>query len=255
MNYRLLSRLLGVVSLLIGGSMLFSLPWGVPALAYRTGQDTPGIESIEVRGMLALLGSVAICAGVGALLMRYGREGKGSQLYQKEAMAVVGLSWVLATVLGALPYFFSRTQVQPGVPITFIESMFEAQSGFSTTGATVLTNLEDPAMVPYCILFWRSSTHFLGGLGIVVLFVAVLGQGSAGKAMMRAEMPGPTKEGSMPRMQTTALRFAWLYVGAERIANGYLLPARNDAVRWAVPCVWHDGDRRIQHLERKPRAF
>jgi len=62
-------------------------------------------------------------------------------------------------------------------------------------------------------LFWRSSTHFLGGLGIVVLFVAILGQGSAGKAMMRAEMPGPTKEGSMPRMQHTALVFAAIYVG------------------------------------------
>ncbi|MEL7336590.1 MAG: TrkH family potassium uptake protein, partial [Planctomycetota bacterium] len=98
-------------------------------------------------------------------------------------------------------------------PITFVEAMFEAQSGFSTTGATVLTNLHDPRMVPCCLLFWRSWTHFLGGLGIIVLFVAVLGQGSAGKAMMRAEMPGPTKEGSMPRMQQTALNFAGLYIG------------------------------------------
>ena len=95
--------------------------------------------------------------------------------------------------------------------------MFESQSGFSTTGATVLTDLETPTSVPYCILFWRSSTHFLGGLGIVVLFVAILGQGSAGKAMMRAEMPGPSKEGSMPRMQHTALVFAAIYLALNLI--------------------------------------
>ena len=115
-------------------------------------------------------------------------------LYQKEAMAVVGLSWILATVLGALPFFLSETQTQSGEPITFIEAMFESQSGFSTTGATILTDLESVAAVPRCILFWRSWTHFLGGLGIIVLFVAILGQGSSGKAMMKAEMPGLTRK-------------------------------------------------------------
>ena len=128
----------------------------------------------------------------------------------------MGLSWVLATVLGALPYYLSGT-VTDGAPVTFIEAMFESQSGFSTTGATILTDLESSDLVPHCILFWRSWTHFLGGLGIVVLFVAILGQGSAGKAMMRAEMPGPTEDNSMPRMQHTALVFAVIYVGLNLI--------------------------------------
>ena len=93
------------------------------------------------------------------------------RMLEKEAMAVVGLSWVLATVLGALPYYISGTALRfddSGAPqsVTFVEAMFESQSGFSTTGATVLTQLEDPSIVPHCILFWRSSTHFLGGLGI-----------------------------------------------------------------------------------------
>ncbi|MEZ6092363.1 MAG: TrkH family potassium uptake protein [Pirellulaceae bacterium] len=197
--------------------MLFSLPWALPALAYRTGATQPGIEQIEWNGVAALLGSVGVCVAIGLILIRVGRAGKRAPLFQKEAMAVVGLSWVMATILGALPFWFSRTQIAPGETITFIESMFEAQSGFSTTGATVLTDLENPDMVPYCILFWRSSTHFLGGLGIVVLFVAILGQGSAGKAMMRAEMPGPTKEGSMPRMQATAWAFAGIYLGLNMI--------------------------------------
>ncbi|MBI84345.1 MAG: potassium transporter [Planctomycetaceae bacterium] len=99
------------------------------------------------------------------------------------------------------------------IKATFIDALFESQSGFSTTGATVLSDLEDPRLVPRCILFWRSSTHFLGGLGIIVLFVAILGQGSAGKALMRAEMPGPNKEGTQTRMQQTAQIFAAIYGG------------------------------------------
>ncbi len=191
--------------------MSFSLPFALPALANRTYLDAA--SAFEMKGATALLQSMAICMVVGATFRIIGRRHRGGQLYQKEAMAIVGLSWVLATVLGALPYYLSGTCTQENVPVTFVEAMFESQSGFSTTGATILTDLESPESVPHCILFWRSWTHFLGGLGIVVLFVAILGQGSAGKAMMRAEMPGPTKEGSMPRMQHTALVFAAIYVG------------------------------------------
>ena len=190
--------------------MVFSIPFAFPALASRT--DLPGATEFEKSGANALLISMAICLVLGAVLRRLGQHRSGP-LYQKEAMAIVGLSWMLATVLSALPYFLSGTCTAAGEPVTFIEAMFESQSGFSTTGATILTDLESPESVPHCILFWRSWTHFLGGLGIVVLFVAILGQGSAGKAMMRAEMPGPTKEGNMPRMQHTALVFAAIYVG------------------------------------------
>ncbi|TWU57186.1 TrkH family potassium uptake protein [Rubripirellula reticaptiva] len=191
--------------------MSFSLPFAFPALAKRT--YLPAADGFEVAGARGLLLSMTICMLLGVLLRMIGRRHRGGQLFQKEAMAVVGLSWLLATILGALPFYLSGTCISAGQPITFIEAMFESQSGFSTTGATVLTDLDSPGLVPHCILFWRSWTHFLGGLGIVVLFVAILGQGSAGKAMMRAEMPGPTKEGSMPRMQATAWAFAAIYVG------------------------------------------
>jgi trk system potassium uptake protein TrkH len=98
------------------------------------------------------------------------------------------------------------------VHMDIVDSLFESQSGFSTTGATTLSDLENPRLVPHCLLFWRSTTHFLGGLGIIVLFVVLLGEGSAGKALMRAEMPGPTKEGSTARMQHTAWIFAAIYL-------------------------------------------
>ncbi|EGF28369.1 TrkH family potassium uptake protein [Rhodopirellula baltica] len=212
LNFPLLFRFLGTICLLIGGSMAFSLPFAFPSVADRT--HLPPATEFESAAASGLLASMAICFFVGAFFRFLGRGHRGGgELYQKEAMAIVGLSWVSATVLGALPYYLSGTMIAEGSPITFIEAMFESQSGFSTTGATVLTDLETPELVPHCILFWRSWTHFLGGLGIVVLFVAILGQGSAGKAMMRAEMPGPTKDGSMPRMQHTALVFAAIYVG------------------------------------------
>ncbi|MEM6471676.1 MAG: TrkH family potassium uptake protein [Planctomycetota bacterium] len=202
--------------------MLFSLPFAFPLLADRT--HLPPAEDIERRGIHGLLVSTAISLTIGCVLVVVGRQVKPSPLFRKEAMAIVGLSWVFATVLGALPYFLSETKTAPGKTITFVEAMFESQAGFSTTGATILTDLESPSMVPHCILFWRSWTHFLGGLGIVVLFVAILGQGSAGKAMARAEMPGPSKEGSMPRMQHTALVFAGIYVGLNAILTAiYML--------------------------------
>ncbi len=210
MNISLLYKLLALVAMLIGGSMAFSLPWAWWA--------PDAVWKYERQGFLALLASMAICFTVGGALRYLGRNGSG-HLFRKEAMAVVALSWILATVLGALPYTLSRTQMKPGVPMSFVDAMFESQSGFSTTGATVLTDLEvpkgraGPPLVSRCILFWRSSTHFLGGLGIIVLFVAILGQGSAGKALMRAEMPGPSSSTPQARMQHTAWVLFLIYAG------------------------------------------
>ncbi|NQU25353.1 MAG: TrkH family potassium uptake protein [Candidatus Nealsonbacteria bacterium] len=215
MNIHLLYKLLALVAMLIGGSMAFSLPWAYWA--------PNAVWKYERQGFLALLGSMAICFTVGGALRYLGRNGTG-QLFRKEAMAVVGLSWVLATILGALPFALSGTRVTPERSMSmftvdgFVDAMFESQSGFSTTGATVLTDLEVPddgtgPLVARCILFWRSSTHFLGGLGIIVLFVAILGQGSAGKALMRAEMPGPSSSTPQARMQHTAWVLFLIYSG------------------------------------------
>lgn len=324
MNYRLLCKVLGIVSMLIGATMLFSLPWAFPTWGHRHIDAPPGDRAVEVAGILGLLGGVVVSFIIGGALYAYGRLEKG-HIYRKEAMAVVGLSWFMATFLGALPFVFCGVYRGPSVRIieemrivedeidatahviiydssrkayrpwkvadrltadelhvirallatdavglseveldqqidggaaiarnlqkrpqwqsllqlpgnkgpkdrinhfrirwlrmSIIDALFESQSGFSTTGATVISKLEDPHLVPHCILFWRSSTHFLGGLGIIVLFVVVLGQGSAGKAMMQAEMPGPSKEGSQARMQHTAWIFTTIYV----VLNGVLV--------------------------------
>jgi trk system potassium uptake protein TrkH len=208
MNLQLVSRMLGIVAWLIGLTMAFSLPIAWPAIG--------GQSEFETHGFLALIGSIAVCGVVGLAMRHLGKDAPET-LYRKEAMAIVGLSWVLATVLGGIPYYFGGVTFQEvdGVEqaMGIVECLFESQSGFSTTGATMLTDIENHQWVPRCILCWRSSTHFLGGLGIIVLFVAVLGQGSAGKALMRAEMPGPSKEGSQERTQHTAWVFAAIYCG------------------------------------------
>ncbi|MBN2294543.1 MAG: TrkH family potassium uptake protein, partial [Pirellulales bacterium] len=94
---------------------------------------------------------------------------------------------------------------------------------FSGTGATVLTNVEDPQLVPRAILFWRSETHFLGGLGIMVLFVAILGMGSAGKTLMLAEMPGPSKETAHERTQRAAWVFATIFITLTAVLTAVLI--------------------------------
>ena len=115
MNLRLLAKLLGIISMLIGGTMVFSLPWAHPALGRRNElTETAAVPVFETHGFMALLGSLAVCFAVGALLMWLGRKGQG-RLYRKEAMAVVGLSWVLATVLGGLPFYLSGAYYRAAV--------------------------------------------------------------------------------------------------------------------------------------------
>ena len=174
MNYRLVARDLGIVSQLAGVAMLFSLPWAFPYLG--------GGEQTEGRAIAALLGTSTIAVILGVTLFLFGRQ-TSAHMYRKESMAIVGLSWIVMSMLGAIPFLLSGTQSAEGKPMTVADALFESASGFTGTGATVLTNVEDPRLVPRSILFWRSETHFLGGLGIMVLFVALLGQGSAGKAL------------------------------------------------------------------------
>jgi trk system potassium uptake protein TrkH len=226
MNMLLVCRLLGVISLLIGGSMAMSLPWALPVC----GQT----DQFETAGFLGLLLSMVVCGLVGGGLMFLGRSSRGQSLFRREAIAVVGLSWLTATLLGALPYWFSGTCGRvdaDGQPqrMDIAEGIFESASGFSGTGASVLTNVEAPRLVPRAILFWRSETHFLGGLGIMVLFVAILGLGSAGKTLMVTEMPGPIQGSPHARTQHAAHVFAMIFVGLNTLLA---LALRLQGVSW-----------------------
>ena len=225
MNWLLLCRMLGLLGMLIGGSMVVTLPWSFPIFG-----QTIDFEARAFRGMLLAIG----CSfAVGGTMYRIGRRATGSIL-RKEALAVVGLGWVLAGVLGSLPYLLTGTQRSPGIAMSPSDALFESVSGFTTTGASVLTQLEDPGLtdradthrklVPRCVLFWRSFTHWLGGMGIIVLFVAILGQlGAGGKALMRREVPGPINETVRPRVRETATVMWMIYVGLSGIMTVLLL--------------------------------
>ena len=224
MNWPLLCRLLGLLGMLVGASMALSLPWAFPAF----GQ----VEEFEARGFWAIVGAIGVSIFTGGTLWWVGRNAGRDTILRKEALAIVGLAWIYAGVLGALPLYLSGSyrQFYPeapalNVPVTLADALFESVSGFSTTGASVLDELEDPRAVPRCVLFWRSFTHWLGGMGIIVLFVAILGQlGAGGKALMKREVPGPISESVRPRVREHALTMWLIYVCLSAFAAvAYLL--------------------------------
>lgn len=123
-----------------------------------------------------------------------------NELGYRDGFAIVVLSWLGLALLGALPYYFSGN-----VP-SFIDCFFESMSGFTTTGSTILATIEE---LPKSLLFWRAMTHWLGGMGIIVLTLAILPLlGIGGMQLFQAEMPGPTKDRLAPRIQDTA-RILW----------------------------------------------
>ncbi len=162
------------------------------------------------RVVYAFLLPIVICIVIGLVFTR--KKICDKKMYRKEAIAVVSLGWFLCGILGALPYIFS------GVLSSLYDNwfglcgaaVFESISGFTTTGASIFPAPEE---LPRAILFWRSLTHWLGGMGIVVLFVAVLGQtGSGAKHMVVSEVPGPTDESLKPRISSAALLLWKIYV-------------------------------------------
>jgi trk system potassium uptake protein len=230
MNWALVARLLGLISLLIGGAMVVTLPWSYPWFG-----QTVVFEQAALGGMLR---SIAVCGVVGGLLLFGGRRAK-DKLLRKEALAVVGVGWILCGILGALPFLLTPTYRMAAVPMSVPDAVFESISGFTTTGASVLTNLEVPdgvtdceqaalnleiAYIPRSVLFWRSFTHWLGGMGIIVLFVAILGQlGAGGKALMRREVPGPLMDSVRPRVRETAMLMWGIYLGLSALMTVILL--------------------------------
>ncbi len=149
-------------------------------------------------GLWPLLESMALTVGVG-LVMALALRSRGAvkPLNHKEGIAITTLCWVAAALFGGLPYYFGNILPQP------VDCIFETISGFTTTGASVITDVE---VVPKGILFWRSLTHWLGGMGIVLLGLAILPfLGLGGMQLYKAEVPGPTPDKLKPRIKDTAM--------------------------------------------------
>ncbi|MBQ3654429.1 MAG: TrkH family potassium uptake protein [Synergistaceae bacterium] len=132
----------------------------------------------------------------------------------REGLGITSLSWIAASALGALPYSL-------GAGVSYTDAFFEAVSGFTTTGATIMTDIE---ALPRGILLWRSLTHWMGGMGIIVLSLAVLPfLGVSGMEMYKAEVPGLTAEKVTPRLHQTALRLWGVYVFLTLLETVFLM--------------------------------
>lgn len=180
MNYFLVARALGGLLAVIGLCMAAALPW---SFYYGDGVHD---EIIAV-----VLGSL-LAGGVCYRIFR----GRDAEYGIREGFAIVTLGWLMAGLVGALPYLLT------GILPSFVDALFESISGFTTTGATVI---EDVESIPRSILFWRSLTHWLGGMGIIVLSVAILPLlGVGGMAMFKAEVPSPVMDKLKPTVAETA---------------------------------------------------
>jgi len=191
-------HILGYLILLIGIMQL--LPLGI-SLFYKDSSSTGLIISI----VLSVLS--------GLLIIRFTK--KESELSIRDGFLVVGLAWFFMALYGALPYFFS------GSITSFTDSFFESMSGFTTTGASILTDIE---AMPKGLLFWRAFTHWIGGMGIIVLSLAILPiLGIGGMQLFKAEAPGPTADKLTPRVKNTAKILWVVYIGITLVEVVFLL--------------------------------
>ncbi|MCK5201053.1 MAG: TrkH family potassium uptake protein, partial [Spirochaetales bacterium] len=159
----------------------------------------------EIPAVFAFLKTLAIVIPLSVLTYLLTRTGKNHVLGTREGFLLVSTSWISSSLAGALPFVFS------GAIPSYTDAFFETMSGFTTTGASILTDIEG---LSHGMLFWRSMTHWLGGMGIVVLTVALLPLlGIGGIQLLRAEAPGPSLDKMTPKITQTA-KILWLiYVG------------------------------------------
>jgi trk system potassium uptake protein len=199
MNYRLLCKVLGLLLLLLSVAMLCCLGVSFVELEFMVTEDL---------APLSLSISTSITFFAGFALFWIGRK-EQPEILRKEAIAIVGLGWILCAAFGALPYLFTAHSL--GVA----EAYFESMSGFTTTGSTVIRDLD---VYPHSILLWRATTQWLGGMGILVLFVAVLSYlGVGSKSLFRHESSARQGEGFHGRIRTMATQLWQIYVGLSLI--------------------------------------
>jgi trk system potassium uptake protein TrkH len=199
-NFKQITNLIGFFLMVEGVFMLFGLPF---AVYYRDPKP------------LSLFYSFLITSGIGGSLWVLTRKIKNNHINKREGFVVVSLTWVAISLFGTLPFMISGS-----IP-SFTDAFFETMSGFTTTGASILSDVE---VLPKGILFWRSFTHWIGGMGIIVLSIVVLPfLGIGGMQLYAAEMPGVTKDKLHPRISETAKRLWGIYIILTLLQIGLLL--------------------------------
>lgn len=200
LNYAIIFHIMGLLLLCNGGFMLLS---ALVSWYYDDGVTT----EISTASLITMF------AGV---FFMYFTRGHRKEIKKREGYIVVTFGWIFMALSGTLPYVLSES-----IP-TFTNSFFETMSGYTTTGASILNDIES---IPRGILFWRSLTHWIGGMGIIVLAIAILPLlGIGGMQLFAAEAPGPSADKLKPRITDTAKRLWLIYVGLT-VAETILLKA------------------------------
>ena len=191
MRIKALSRPLSVLIAIVSSFML--IPAGI------------AVANGETRDALVFFSIIAATFTITGAIFFISLRWKINRLSTKEGFLMVVLGWTFASAIGALPFYLS------GAIPSYTDAFFETSSGFTTTGATILTAIES---VSRSMLFWRSLTHWLGGMGIVVLTVAILPVlGIGGLQLLKAEAPGPSVDKITPRIAQTAKVLWYIYLG------------------------------------------
>jgi len=189
LNYKIIFHFFGLLLLFNGGFMLIAT---IISLIYKDG----------VTFELSLAGLVTLLIGVFAM---YRTKDHRKEMNKREGYIVVAFGWIVMSLTGTLPYMMT------GAIPSFTDAFFETISGYTTTGASILNDIE---IVPEGVLFWRSMTHWIGGMGIIVLAIAILPLlGVGGMQLFTAEAPGPSADKLHPRITDTAKRLWLIYVG------------------------------------------
>ena len=187
MNYSIIIYIIGMILKL---EAVFMLLPSVTALIYR-----------EPSG-LAFLAAIVLCLVIGIPLTR--KKPSQKAFYTKEGFVTVALSWLVLSIMGAAPFFISGSIPHP------IDALFETVSGFTTTGASILSDVE---ALPHCMLIWRSFTHWIGGMGVLVFILSLLPlTGGYHMNLMKAESPGPSVSKLAPKVQSTAKILYFIYI-------------------------------------------
>lgn len=216
LNLKLIFRFAGITAILNGIFMWLAIPFSL---------------FFEEKATLGILNAGIITIFIGLLLFFFNKP-DNNNLQKKEGYLIVTLGWITLTITGMLPYLLTGS-----IP-SVVDAIFETISGYSTTGSSILTDIES---TPKGILFWRSATHWIGGMGIIVLTIAILPLlGIGGMQLFMAEAPGPSADKLHPRITDTAKRLWLIYVGLT-IAEFLLLKVAGmtwyDAINHAMATV------------------
>lgn len=202
MNYSMIVYIIGWILAVEAALMV---PSGVVAIIYG---ETVG---------WVFAATITLCLALGLPLIR--RMPKNRVFYLKEGSVTVAASWIIMSIMGAVPFVLSGAIPHP------VDALFETVSGFTTTGSSILASVEE---LPYCILFWRSFTHWIGGMGVLVFLLCLLPLTGSGYSMnlMRAESPGPAVSKLVPKVRETAKMLYGLYIFLTLLQLGLLLLGR-----------------------------